>query len=142
MAETEQQRQERELKELEGKNVAHYSVMLSAFINARIDANKAIFAFSSTGIGLLVAVTSNLKTASACSKLAYIVALIAFLFAVISTLFVYINNANAIESYIRNDGGEKNRDYKLKTWMYVNYILFGIGLVSIVVFSVTYLLIM
>ena len=59
MAETSEEREQRLLRELEGKNVAHYSVMLTAFINARVDANKAIFAFSSTGIGLLIAMGNN-----------------------------------------------------------------------------------
>lgn len=43
MAEKEEQRQQRELDELKGRNIAQYSVMFAAYINAGIDANKAIF---------------------------------------------------------------------------------------------------
>jgi len=46
VAETPQQEQQRKLNELEGKNIAHYSVMLAAYIAARVDANKGVFAFS------------------------------------------------------------------------------------------------
>jgi len=60
MPETEDQRQHRVLDEVKGKNVAHYSVMLAAYINARVDANKAIFVFSSTGIGLLITIANKL----------------------------------------------------------------------------------
>jgi len=60
MPETEEQRQQRMLDELKGKNVAHYTVMLAVYINVRVDANKAIFVFSSSGIGLLIAIADKL----------------------------------------------------------------------------------
>ena len=69
MAETKEQQEQRKLEELKGKNIAHYSVMLTAFINARVDANKAIFAFSSTGIGLLIAMATKLQQLSGCLKI-------------------------------------------------------------------------
>ena len=128
MAETEEQRQVRMPDELKGKNVAHYSVMLAAYINARIDANKAIFAFSSTGIGLLIAIANKLQQLSTSIKLVYVGALVAFFVAACSTLLVYIHNAKAIESYIRNEGNEKSMDFTLNTWKYVNYVSFALGL--------------
>jgi hypothetical protein len=100
MAETEEQRTQRALEELKGKNVAHYSVMLAAYINARVDANKAIFAFSSTGIGLLIAIANKLQQVNACVKIVYVGALMAFFVAACSTLLVFKSNAEAIESYV------------------------------------------
>ena len=136
MAETEEQRQQRVLDELKGKNVAHYSVMLAAYINARIDANKAIFVFSSTGIGLLIAIANKLQQLSTSVKIIYIGALVAFFVAVCSTLLVHRCNAKAIESYIRSEGNEKSMDFKLNTWKYVNYISFAIGLALSLVFTI------
>ena len=136
MAETEEQRQQRVLDELKGKNVAHYSVMLAAYINARVDANKAIFVFSSTGIGLLIAIAHKLQELSGGPKSIYIGALIAFFVAACSTLLVHILNAKAIESYIRSEGNEKSMDFKLNTWQYVNYISFAIGLALSLVFTI------
>ena len=128
--------EQRVLDELKGKNVAHYSVMLAAYINARVDANKAIFVFSSTGIGLLIAIANKLQQLSTVVKIMYIAALVAFFVAVCSTLLVHIRNAKAIESYIKNQGDDKSMDFKLNTWKYVNYISFAIGLASSLVFTI------
>ena len=128
--------EQRVLDELKGKNVAHYSVMLAAYINARVDANKAIFVFSSTGIGLLIAIANKLQQLSTGVKIMYIAALVAFFVAVCSTLLVHIRNAKAIESYIKNQGDDKSMDFKLNTWKYVNYISFAIGLASSLVFTI------
>jgi len=136
MPETEDQQQQRLLDELKGKNVAHYSVMLAAYINARVDANKAIFVFSSTGIGLLIAIANKLQLLCTCIKIIYIGALVAFFVAACSTLFVHIRNAKAIESYIRNEGNEDSMNFKLNTWKYVNYISFAIALVLSLVFTI------
>ena len=136
MPETEEQRQQRMLDELKGKNVAHYSVMLAAYINARIDANKAIFGFSSSGIGLLIAIADKLQSFGTCIKLVYVGALVAFFVAVCSTVFVHIRNATSIESYIRGKGNEKSMDFKLSTWKYVNYVSFAIGLALSLVFTI------
>ncbi|KGJ89514.1 hypothetical protein [Colwellia psychrerythraea] len=122
----------RELKELEGKNIAHYSVMMSTFISSRIDANKAIFTFSSAGIGLLVTLISEPN--STISVVLFSSAILAFVIAVISTLFIYIAHTNAIESYIRNEGSHK-RDLNLKEWVYVNYIAFSFGVVFVALFA-------
>ena len=128
MAETQEQQRDRTLEELKGKNVAHYSVMLAAYINARVDANKAIFAFSSTGIGLLIAIANKTQQLGTCVKIIYVGALLAFFVAACSTLLVFIRNAKAIESYIWSEGNEKAMDFKLNTWKYVNYVSFVVGL--------------
>lgn len=133
--ETPVQRQQRMLDELKGKNVAHYSVMLAAYINARVNANKAIFVFSSSGIGLLIAIADKLQSLGPCIKSIYGGALVAFSVAVGSTVFVHISNARSIESYIRGKD-EKSMDFKLSTSKYVNYFSFGIGLVLSLVFTI------
>jgi hypothetical protein len=135
MAETEEQRQQRVLDELKGKNVAHYSVMLAAYINTSVDATKAIFVFSSTGIGLLIAIVAKLQQLSICVKIVYIGALVAFFAAACSTLLVYILNVKLIESHIRNKG-EESMEFKLKTWKYINYFSFAIGLALLLVFAI------
>lgn len=136
MPETDEQRQQRVLDELKGKNVAHYSVMLAAFIKARVDANKAIFAFSSSGIGLLIAIASKLQPVSTCIKIVYAGALVAFFVSACSTLLVFISNAKAIESYIRSEGNEKAMDFRLNTWKYVNYVSFAFGLALSLIFTI------
>jgi len=136
--ETPEEERDRKLRELEGKNISHYSVMLAAYIAARTDANKAIFAFSSAGIGVLVAIAEKMQKVSACTQTMYLISLVAFLLAVISTLFVHIANANAVESYItQND--EKSKGFKLKSWMYFNYIAFGMAVCFLVAALVNFI---
>ncbi len=105
-------------------------------MDACVDANKAIFVFSSTGIGLLIAIANKLQSLGTCVKLIYVGALAAFFVAVCSTLLVHISNAKAIESYIRGEGNEGSKDFKLNTWKYVNYISFAIGLTLSLVFTI------
>ncbi len=136
MSESKDQEQQRRLDELKGKNVAHYSVMLAAVINARIEANKATFTFSSTGIGLLVALQSKLQHACNFTTIAYVGALVAFFISACSTLLVFVSNTSAIKSYIINESEEKTKGFTLKTWKYVNYISFGIGLLLALAFTV------
>jgi len=136
MAETDQQRDQRLLDELKGRNIAHYSVMLAAYINARIDANRAIFLFSSTAIGLLIAIANKLQSLGISIKLLYVGALAAFFVAVCSTLFVYARHAEAIESYIRGEGKETAMDFKLNTWKHINYVSFAIGLALALFFTI------
>ena len=140
MAEKKEQKQQRELDELKGRNIAQYSVMFAAYINAGIDANKAIFVLSSTAFGLLITIVDKLQQLSICIKFVYIGALVAFFVAVCSTLLVYIRNAKVIESYIRNEGSEKTKELKLKTWKYINYFSFAIGLVLSLVFTIVRIL--
>jgi Na+/proline symporter len=137
--ETPEEERDRKLRELEGKNISHYSVMLAAYVSARVDANKAIFAFSSAGIGVLVAVWygNKLKSVSACTQTMYLIALVAFLIAVITTLFVHVANANIIESYI-TQSDEKTKEFKLKSWMYVNYFAFGAAVCFTVATLISY----
>lgn len=136
MAENEELKIQPLSEELKGKNVAHYSVMLAAYINARVDANKAIFAFSSTGIGLLIAIASKQQQLSVCVKLVYVGALVAFFVAAFSTLLVFVGNAKAIESYIRNEGKEELMDFQLNTWKYINFFFFVVGLALSLVFTI------
>jgi len=124
----------RRLKELEGKNISHYSVMLSSYISSRTEANKAIFTFSSAAIGLLLA--TYVQSESKCIVNAfYALSMLAFVIAVISTLFIYVSNTKSIEAYIRNKE-ENKRDFQLKTWVYINYIAFSFGIVFAAIMAI------
>jgi len=51
--EAEDERKTRHLKELEGKNVAHYGVLLQTIIQSELDSVKTIITLSSVAIGVL-----------------------------------------------------------------------------------------
>jgi len=46
----------RKLEELKGKNVAHYSVLLSAWIHTKMEHDKTLVTVSIGGIGYLISV--------------------------------------------------------------------------------------
>lgn len=52
------------IKELEGKNVAYYSVVLQTVIQSEIEAVRTSVTLSSVAIGLLVTLDSSGKTCS------------------------------------------------------------------------------
>ncbi|MDA8663964.1 hypothetical protein N9L66_03280 [Porticoccaceae bacterium] len=56
MPETDEEREARVLRELEGKNVAYYSTMLSAWIETKMERDKTLVTLSAAGIGLLVTI--------------------------------------------------------------------------------------
>ena len=133
--ETPQENRNRCLRELEGKNISHYSVMLSAYINSRIDVNKAIFTLASAAIGFLIAAFNEPFSATSVDGVLYALSMVAFVTAVISTLFIHVSHTKAINAYIRNEN-EKQRDFELTTWIYVNYVAFGIGVLLAAILAV------
>ena len=126
---------DRRLKELEGKNIAYYSVMLTAYISSRTDASKAIFTFSLASIGLLLAAYEKPISSICKTNIIYSFSIVVFVIAVISTLFIHVSNTKAIESYLRSEK-ETQHDFQLKSWMYINYVAFGSGVLSSVLLGI------
>ncbi len=54
MPELKDDREKRKLRELEGKNIAHFSVMLSAWVQTKMERDKTLVTLSSAAIGLLI----------------------------------------------------------------------------------------
>ncbi len=59
MTETTEQAEQRQLKELEGKNIAHYSILLNAWINIEMKRDKILVTLSVAAIGLLVTILTT-----------------------------------------------------------------------------------
>lgn len=47
---------QREQREFEGKNIAHYSVLLQAWVDTRMESDKTIVTLAAAGVGLLVSI--------------------------------------------------------------------------------------
>lgn len=119
----------RKLRELEGKHIEHYSVMLAAYVTSRSEVNRAIFAFSVSAIGLLFALAEKIKDEHLCIVSLYLLSLILLFAAVVSSLFIFAANSHAIEGYIRQND-EQERGFGLKLYAYINYFAFGFGVFS------------
>jgi hypothetical protein len=132
MPETEEQREARILKELEGKNVAHYTVMLSTWVHTRMERDKTLVTLSAGAIGLLVTILTTVGVSSYEQIIVVFFSFVGFVTCIVSALIIYQLNAGHIESEIRgesNDAPRLRRFDKLSLWS------FSIGTGALVVFG-------
>ena len=59
MAESDEDMKARKLRELEGKNIAFYSTLLSAWIQTKMERDKTLVTLSAAAIGLLVTILTT-----------------------------------------------------------------------------------
>ena len=90
MVESNEEREKRCLRELEGKNIAHYSAILSAWIRTKMERDKVLITLSAGGIGLLVTIFSTVGVKHWWEILPYMIAVIFFLATIIVCLFIIL----------------------------------------------------
>jgi len=113
MPETKEQAEERALRELEGKNVAHYSVLLSAWIETKMERDKTLVTLSAAAIGLLVTILTTVGVSSAWEIPLFAISVVAFLVTIWSSLVIYQLNSKHLEDAIR---GSSERDPRLEKY--------------------------
>lgn len=113
MAESKEDREKRLLKELEGKNVAHYGTMLSAWIRTKMERDKVLLTLSVGGIGLLVTIFSTVGVKHWWEILLYVIAVIFFVTTITVCILIYDRNSKHIEDILR---GKATRDHVLKRY--------------------------
>jgi hypothetical protein len=111
VAESEEERQKTMLKELEGKNVAYYSVLLTAWIQTRMERDKTLVTLSAAGIGLLVTILSTSGVKSSLQLAFFVGSFAGFLITIWSCVQIYQRNSLHIEQEIR--GSEQKKDLGL-----------------------------
>lgn len=104
MAESEEQREARVQRELEGKNIAHYQTLLSAWIDTRMERDRTLITLCSGAIGLLFTVLITVGVASRCEIPLYALALASFLGALGILLVILHKNSELIEAELRDEG--------------------------------------
>lgn len=107
--ETKDEQDKRVLEELKGKNVAHYSVMLAAWMQTKMEHDKTLVTLSFGGIALLVTVINLTGLRSIWSIVLFAGAFGGFLVTIGCALVIYERNAAHIESEIRGE----HKDFKL-----------------------------
>jgi hypothetical protein len=108
MTESDQDRERRLLEEFKGKNVAYYQVMLSAWIQTRMEHDKTLITLSSAAIALLVTVASTVGTDNKLVLWLYPISLLSFLTCIITSLKVYRLNSTLIETELAKAGDKPN----------------------------------
>ncbi len=135
-SETEEENRVRMLKELEGKNINHYSVILSAYLNSGSEINKAILTISSAALAFLIAAYQDVSNITCTIKLLFTIAVVMFCIAIVSTLFIFNSNQKYFEAVIREKSEDKALK-KLKYYRFFNYTMFGLGVLSATLLAIT-----
>jgi hypothetical protein len=108
--ETQEDRDKRFLEELKGKNIAHYSVLLSAWIQTRMERDKTLVTLSLAGVGFLITIVNVVGLNSNLSAVLFAVSFLGFMLTIWSSLEIYERNAKHLERELR--GAEATRDQK------------------------------
>ncbi|HDY65138.1 MAG TPA: hypothetical protein ENH84_02750 [Phycisphaerae bacterium] len=135
MPESDTDCEKRKLKELEGKNIAHYSVLLSSWIQTKMERDKTLVALSSGGIALLVTL---LTTVGIIHWLIIILAILAFLcfgVCIWSSIKIYQLNSQHIENELKNQDSsylnlEKYDKRSLKSFIFGVVFLCFVGITT------------
>jgi hypothetical protein len=108
--ETDDESRSRALEELKGKNIAHYSVLLTAFIQTKMEHDKTLVTLSAGGIGLLLTLLNLTGSGSTVSLVLFGGSFSGFLLTIGCALVIYERNASHIENELR---GGAPKDFKL-----------------------------
>ena len=113
MSESSQQAEKRVLRELEGKNIAHYSILLSAWIETKMERDKTLVTLSAAAIGLLVTILTTVGAKHFWEIPLFAFAVISFLVTIWSSLTIYQLNSEHLEEAIR---GSSVKDPRLEKY--------------------------
>lgn len=113
MPESPSEKELRELREFEAKNIAHYSVLLQAWIDTRMERDRTIVTLSAAGIGLLVTILTAVGVQHSWELVIYGGAVAAFLAAIAISLRIYERNSAHVEGAIH---GSSKKDPVLERY--------------------------
>lgn len=133
MPESKEEVEKRTLRELEGKNIAHYSVLLGAWIQTKMERDKTLVTLSAAAIGLLITILTTVGVRSIWEIPIFAIAIISFLITIWSSLVIYQLNSQHLEDAIR---GSSERDPKLEKYDKCSIRAFIIGSVSALIIGI------
>lgn len=142
MPETKEEAEKRALRELEGKNIAHYQVILSAWIESRMERDKTVITLSTVAIGLLVTIITTVGLNGFWQYCFAIIAFAGFIIAIFSCLHIYQFNAKHLEEVLRDKDGKNTSDLlrnldKLSSICFYTGVIFAILMAIFVSFHKT-----
>ena len=134
MPESPEQREARGLRELEAKNVAHYSIMLQAWIETRMARDKSLVTLSAGGVGVLVTLLTTVGVSRPWQIYLYLTSFAGFLITIGTALMIYQMNSELIENDFK---GESSEHLKLKTFDRITISAFITGAVFAALIAIT-----
>jgi len=135
MAESNEEREKRELRELEGKNIAHYQTLLAAWIETRMEQDKMMITLSAAAIGLLVTIITTVGIRGFWQYFFAIIAIAGFIVSTCSCLHIFQFNAKHLEENLRSQSTE-NTSKLLRKLDKLTIYSFYVGIVSAVLMAV------
>ena len=134
MPESQEDREKRLLRELEAKNIAHYSVLLEAWIQTRMARDKSLVTLSAGGVGVLVTLLTTLGVSRPWQIWLYICSFIGFLLTIGLALVIYQKNSEQIENDLR---GQSSDHLRLRVFDWASLVAFSVGAVFAVSIAVS-----
>jgi hypothetical protein len=130
LTETKEQHSQRLLNELEGKNIAHYSVLLAAWIQTRLEHDRTLVTLSVAAIGLLVTILTTVGITESWHIAPYLVSFAAFSITIYLCLQLYEKNSNKLRNEIAGPDNPSYENISLKKYDIWSYRSFLVGVIS------------
>jgi len=140
--ETEDERRTRQLKELEGKNISHYGVLLQTIIQSELDSVKTIITLSSVAIGLLFTVGKFGGSCEVIGPIVFGVGVFLFIVTIVSGVFFLNQASTRYEGELKGARDKNELDSliearrKFSIYRKTAFITFVLGIVVGVAFGV------
>jgi len=131
MPETKEEEEKRLLRELEGKNIAHYQVLLSAWIQTRMEKDKSITTLSAAAIGLLFTILTTVGIHDIVQLVFFACAFFGFVVAIGLSITIYGANSNHLKNALRGSSKKNLKLEKLDKGLNISFI-FGVSCAVIV----------
>jgi hypothetical protein len=127
LTETREEAERRAQRELEGKNIEHYAVLLEAWIQNRMERDKTVVTLSAAGVGLLVTVLTTVGIRHSWMMALYGASFLGFFVSIVVALRLYSKNADLIENELRGSQSTTYRQINLKPYDRVSFLAFLVG---------------
>lgn len=122
-----EENKETALREFEGKNIAHYSVLLGEWFQTKLEYDKTLLTLSSGGIGLLITILTTVGANNWCELAFFGAAFLCFGICIWSSLKIFKLNSQHIEREIKK---KDSSDLKLERYDNLSAITFLLGIFS------------
>lgn len=136
MAESNDEIQKRELRELEGKNIAHYQTLLSTWIETRMEQDKMVITLSAAAIGLLVTIITTVGIKGFWQYFFAVASFAGFIIATCGCLHIFQVNAKHLEENLRCQSADDTSKL-LKKLDRLTIVCFYAGIVCAVLMAIS-----
>lgn len=136
MPELPEEAEKRRLRELEGKNVQHYSVLLAAWIETRMERDRTLVALSAAAIGLLVTILTAVGLPRLWMGLLYAGAFAGFLLTIGAGIRIYQLNSDMLANELRGSEAPNYKQIDLKPYDRLSVVSFFFGVLCAIAIGI------